>query len=177
VRVDTLKGLFPIILITIVVFIAAGLVTLTDGITSERIRLQEEQQIEEMLKEMFPNFNNYTFEDDIYVIYSGETRAGFAFLASGQGYGGKISILVGIENDMSIKGVNIISQSETPGLGDRITESFFTDKFIGMNISDVKLNQDGGQIDAITCSTISSAAVIDAIRTTGLEKIKSLPDE
>jgi len=46
-----------------------------------------------------------------------------------------------------------------------------------MNISDVKLNQDGGQIDAITCSTISSAAVIDAIRTTGLEKIKSLPDE
>ncbi|GAH58232.1 unnamed protein product, partial [marine sediment metagenome] len=35
---------------------------------------------------------------------------------------------------------------------------------------------DGGQIDAITGSTISSRAVVDAVRATAMEKVKLLKD-
>jgi len=176
VKVKTLMGVFPVIFITVVVFASVGLVTWTDSITRDKIEEQKEQQIQSMLKEMFPSMSEYTFEDDIYTIYSDGAGVGYAFLAVGKGYGGDIDILVGLEDETTIKGITIISQSETPGLGSRIAESSFASKFAGLNIDDVALKQDGGQIDAITGATISSGAVVDAVRVTAMEKVKSLKE-
>ena len=169
-------GVFPIIFITAVVFASVGLVTWTDSITKDKIEEQKEQQIQSMLKEMFPSMSEYTFEDDIYTIYSDGAGVGYAFLAVGKGYGGDIDILIGLEDETTIKGITIISQSETPGLGSRIAESSFASAFAGLNINDVVLRKDGGQVDAITGATISSEAVVDAVRTTALEKVKSLKE-
>jgi len=176
VKIKTLMGVFPIIFITIVVFASVGLVTWTDSITEDKIEEQKEQQIQSMLKEMFPSMSEYTFEDDIYTIFSDGAGIGYVFLAVGKGYGGDIDILIGLEDETTIKGITIISQSETPGLGSRIAESSFASKFAGLNIGDVALKQDGGQIDAITGATISSEAVVDAVRTTAMEKVKSLKE-
>jgi electron transport complex protein RnfG len=63
----------------------------------------------------------------------------------------------------TISGVNIIRQSETPGLGTRIAEPEFTNQFSGKRIEDVRLRQDGGVIDAITGATISSRAITDIV--------------
>jgi len=174
VKVKTLMGVFPIIFITVVVFASVGLVTWTDSVTATKIEEQKEQEIQRMLKEMFPSMSEYTFEDDIYTIYSDGASVGYAFLAVGKGYGGDIDILIGLEDEMTIKGITIISQSETPGLGSRIAESSFASKFAGLNIGDVALKQDGGEIDGITGATISSGAVVDAVRTAAMEKVKSL---
>ena len=174
---DTLKGVFPIIFITIVVFASAALITWTDSITRGEIELQKEQQIQSMLKEMFPGMSEYVFEDDIYIIYSDGAGIGYAFLAVGKGYAGDIDILVGLEDETTIKGITIVSQAETPGLGDRITESSFTDRFGGLDIDSVALRRDGGQIDAITGSTISSATVVNIVRTTAMEKVKALMEK
>jgi electron transport complex protein RnfG len=172
----TFKNAFPIIILTVVVAICVTALTFTDSITRGKIEAQEEQKIQHMLSAMFPNMSRYTFEDDIYTIYSDGDEVGYAFLAVGKGYGGEISILVGLKDENTIKGITIISQTETPGLGSRIAESSFTDRFAGLNIADVALRQEGGQIDAITGSTISSRAVIDAVRTTAMEKVKLLKE-
>ena len=171
---DTLKNAFPVILLTIVVAISVTLLTFTDRLTRDTIEAQEGQKIQNMLSAMFPDMSRYDFEDDIYTIYSDGAKIGYAFLAVGKGYGGDINILVGLEDEATIKGITIISHTETPGLGTRVAESSFTDKFMGLNIDDVALRRDGGQIDAITSSTISSAAVVDAVRTTAMEKVKLL---
>jgi len=174
VKVKSLKGIFPIIFLTIVVLVSVALVTWTDSITKEEIARQEEQQLLEMLEEMFSDMDRYTFEDGIYTIYSDETEIGYAFLAVGKGYGGDINILVGLENDMTIKAVTITKQEETPGLGSRITGSSFTSQFAGLNSENIALKQNGGEIDAITGSTISSGAVVDAVRAAVIEKVESL---
>ena len=170
----TLKNAFPIIILTVIVAICVTALTFTDSLTRGKIEAQEEQRIQHMLSAMFPNMSRYTFEDDIYTIYSDGAEVGYAFLAIGKGYGGDIDILVGLEDETTVKGITIISHTETPGLGSRIAESSFTDKFAGLNIADVALRQEGGQIDAITGSTISSRAVINAVRTTAMEKVKLL---
>ena len=175
-KVNMLRGVFPIIFITIVTFLSVALVTWTDSITSDKIEEQKEQQIQSMLQDIFPNMSEYTFEDDIYTIYSNGAGIGYAFLAVGKGYGGDIDILIGLEDETTIKGITIISQSETPGLGSRIAESSFASRFAGLNIGNVARKQVGGQIDAITGATISSRAVIDAVRTTAMEKVKSLKE-
>jgi len=176
VKVDTLKGVFPVIFITLIVFVAVMLLSVVDGYTREQIEYQEEQKRLGMLTEMFPDMSEYDFEDDIYIIYADGAKIGYAFLAVGRGYGGTITILVGLENETTIKGIAVVSQSETPGLGARITESSFVDEFAGLNISEVAVKRDGGQIDALTGATISSRAVADAVRTTAMEKIKSLEE-
>jgi electron transport complex protein RnfG len=174
VKADTLKKVFPLISVTVVVFIAVILLGLTNTVVRPKIEWQKEQKIQRMLYEIFPNMTEHTLEDDIYMIYSDGAEIGFAFLAVGKGYGGNIDILVGLENETTIKGITIVSHLESPGLGARITESSFRDQFIGVNIADVALRQEGGEIDAITGATISSGAVVEAIRAAAMEKIKSL---
>ena len=173
---NTLKNAFPIIMLTIVVAVCVTLLTYVDSLTRDRIEAQEEEKVQNMLSAMFPEMSRYEFKDDIYMIYSNSDKVGYAFIAIGKGYGGDINILVGLEDETTIKGITIISHKETPGLGTRITEPFFTDMFRGINIDDVALRRDGGQIDAITSSTISSSAVVDAVRNTALEKVKLLED-
>jgi len=174
VKADTLRKVFPIISVTAVVFIAVTLLGLTDTVVRSTIEWQKEQKIQRMLYEIFPNMTEHTLEDDIYMIYSDEAKIGFAFLAVGKGYGGNIDILVGLEDETTVRGITIVSHLESPGLGARITESLFTDQFVGVNIADVALRQKGGKIDAITGASISSGAVVDAIRATVMEKVKSL---
>lgn len=171
---STLKNAFPIILLTIVVAVCVSLLTYVDSLTREKISAQEDEAIKAMLTEMFPEMSRYEFKDDIYTVYSDGSQLGYAFLAIGKGYGGDINILVGLSDATTVKEIKIISQTETPGLGTRITEPFFTDQFVGIDINDIALSRDGGKIDAITSSTISSSAVVEAVRNTALEKVKQL---
>jgi electron transport complex protein RnfG len=173
---DALKKAFPVILLTVVVAISVTLLTFTDRLTRDKIEYQKEQKIQSMLFEIFPNMSRYDFENDIYTIYSDGAKIGYAFLAVGKGYGGDIDILVGLEDETTIKGISIVSHSETPGLGSRITESFFTDQFTGLSIDEVALKRNGGEVDAITGSTISSRAVINAVRETAMEKVKLIEE-
>jgi len=173
---STLRKLFPVIVLTAVVAISVGLLSLTDSLTRSKIEAQEEAKIQTMLSEMFPDMSRYDLEDDIYTIYSDEGKVSYAFIAIGKGYGGDINIMVGLEDENTIKDITIISQVETPGLGTRITESFFTDQFAGISIDDAAEKRDGGQLDAITGSTVSSAAVIEAVRDTAMEKVKLIKE-
>lgn len=175
-KANALKEIFPVIFITLVVFVSVALVSGTDSITKDKIAYQIDQKIQGMLVETFPDMNEYTFTDDIYTIYSDDTLVGYAFLATGKGYGGDIDILVGLEDAQTLKGITIVAQSETPGLGSKIIESSFVSEFVGANIDDIFLKKDGGQIDAITGASISSEAVVDVVRNTAMEKVKSLKE-
>ncbi len=170
-KIKALKGVYPIIFITIIVLISVSLLTWTESIT------KNDSQMLGVLEEMFPTMSEYTFENDIYIIYADGAEIGYAFFTVGKGYKGDIDILVGLEDKTTIKGIIIILQEETPGLGARIAEISFADKFTGLNIVDAVLSQDGGQIDAITGATISSRAVTEAVRTAAIEKVESLKEQ
>jgi len=169
-----IKELYPIIFITLVVLISISLLAFTDYITEAKREEQRELKITKMLSEMFPDMSRYEFVDEIYVVYDDTILIGYAYIARGKGYGGYIDILVGMEDENTIKGINIIKHSESPGLGARIVEDKYRDQYIGLDIADSEMNFNGGKVDSITGATISSKAVADAVRTTALEKVKEL---
>jgi electron transport complex protein RnfG len=168
------KEIFPVVFITVVVLVSVGLLAFTDSITHDMRESQREQKILDMLNEMYPEMSRYTFENDVYTVFADETIAGYAYLAQGKGYGGYIDILVGLEDETTLRGISIIKHSESPGLGARITEDEYRGQYIGLDVDEAELEYDGGQIDAITGATISSKAVADAVRTTAIEKIKEI---
>jgi len=164
--------IYAVAFLTVIVLISVSLLMVINNITAPKVKAQQEAEIKGLLSEMFPVMDNYNYENEIYIIYQDNKEIGYAFLASGKGYGGAINILVGIDMDFRVKDVIIISNTETPGLGSRITESSFTDQFKGLTVDDISLEKNGGKVDAITGATISSNAVVEAIRNTMVEKIE-----
>ena len=59
----------------------------------------------------------------------------------------------------------VLSQAETPGLGAKCVEPAFADQFKGFDPAAKKLavKKDGGDVDAITASTITSRAYSDGL--------------
>lgn len=169
------KKLYPIFIVTLIVFVSVFSLSSAYRYAEPKIKEQEERARLANLKKLFPDMTDYRTQDDIYVVAAGDKTIGYAFLAVGKGYGGKINILVALEDENTIKGIAILSHLETPGLGARVAKPAFTDRFAGKKIQDIKLKSKGGQIDGITGSTISSRAVIDAVGKTALEKAKLLP--
>ncbi|MCE5330077.1 RnfABCDGE type electron transport complex subunit G [bacterium] len=155
---------YPVIFLAIIVLVAVVLLMYVNNITRAKILEQREAKIVNQLKNIFPDVDKYEFKDDIYIILKDNKSIGYAFIAKGKGYGGEIQTLVGIDKDFAVKEITVMSNSETPGLGSKITLSSFTGQFKGLKSSEVVLSKDGGQVDAITGATISSRAVTDSVR-------------
>lgn len=105
---------------------------------------------------------DYTY----YTVYKGDAVAGYAIKTSATGFGGPINVMVGVTADGVIYNTSVLSQSETPGLGAKCSEPSFADQFKMFNPWEKKLSvkKDGGDVDAITASTITSRAYVNALQ-------------
>jgi len=165
---------YPVVFLAIIVTVSVVLLIAVNSLTSSVVESRRVEEITGILEEIFPEMSQYELEGEVYIIYQDEAKAGYAFKASGSGYGGDIDIVVGLDNNFGIIGISILSQTETPGVGTKITESSFTDQFKGLSVSDIALKSEGGKIDAITGATISSRAVVDAVKEKMVEIIDTL---
>ena len=86
----------------------------------------------------------------------GETFA-VAIEGRGKGFHGTIGVMVGVSKQGKITDIAITSQSETPGIGSRITEPSFTAQFQGLPATGEP------KIDGISGATYSSRGVMDAV--------------
>ncbi|MBO4907275.1 MAG: RnfABCDGE type electron transport complex subunit G [Bacteroidaceae bacterium] len=81
-------------------------------------------------------------------------------------FGGDLVVLVGFADDGSIKGYTILETHETPGLGEKAGKWFQADgkgSIIGKQAGSLTVSKDGGDVDAITASTITSRAFLRAV--------------
>ena len=94
------------------------------------------------------------------------TITGYAVnIINTQGYGGAISILTGTDSKGAVYGIAIIYHSETPGLGDKITNKSFLDLFQGFTVNDkIAVKKDGGTIEQFSGATISPRAVAAGVK-------------
>ena len=74
--------------------------------------------------------------------------------------------MVGLDNSGVISDIVVLEQKETPGLGTKMKEERFLRQYRGKDPStfDIKVKQDGGEIDALTGATISTRAFSEAVQ-------------
>ena len=79
---------------------------------------------------------------------------------SPKGYGGNVWLMVGLLPDGNIQNISVLEHKETPGLGTKMNDDEFKSQFIGKNPStfSLKVQKDGGDVDALTGATITSRA-------------------
>lgn len=109
---------------------------------------------------------------ELFPAFKGGELAGTAIKTyTRTGFSGYISIMAGIDKDGNISGYSVLDHAETPGLGSKM-DTWFNNaskpnqNVIGKNptTTNFTVSKDGGDIDAITASTITSRAFLDALR-------------
>ena len=96
-----------------------------------------------------------------------ETSAGYAVQVEPAGFGGGINMMVGVDFEGKVTGISIISHAETAGLGAVAAANTgageaFRSQFVGKT-GELSVTKDGGDIDAISSSTITSRAVTEGV--------------
>ena len=90
---------------------------------------------------------------------------GVCVITAANGYGGEISILTGIDKELKVTGIDILSHSETPGLGANATKPEFKEQYTGKKEGlGIDKNAPGeNEIQAMSGATITSTAVTKAV--------------
>ncbi len=155
-----------------VICLASTLVlAFTYEVTKPRIDAAMKSEEQNALKTVMPEadfFKTCTVDGaEYFEALSRSALIGYCLKATGPGYGGYITMIIGIDTKGVIKGIRILEQQETPGLGSRInevlpgeSEPHFLKQFAGKDARTISL---GKGIDAITGATISSKAVTDTV--------------
>ena len=168
-----LKSTLPnmVIVLTSIAVIAGLALGYVNSVTEEPIRLIKEQQLSDGIKAVLAA-DELTVEstdtlENGSVIY--RTDKGVAVQATDpNGFGGKLTILVGFDSEVTIQGYRILETAETPGLGAKADQWFQEGQkgnIIGMSPAknNMTVSKDGGEVDAITASTITSRAFLRAV--------------
>lgn len=164
--------------ITLVASAGVGAVNM---ITAEPIAEAEQAAKVRALEQVLPGFENTRSEtltiDDmpitVYTATQADATVGYAVESmSKQGFGGAITLMVGFTPEGKVVNVNVLKQTETPGLGTKMADvgnpllqSVQGQRLEEKTLVDGKLavRKDGGDVDALTAATISSRAYVDAI--------------
>jgi electron transport complex protein RnfG len=184
-----MKEIFRLMLVlTTICFVAAVALARVYQLTREPIAHQKRLEVLRAIRAVLPEIDNEPDKDTLHLQLGDGTEGhtkeitffrgrdegklvGVAFVVeSREGYGGTIEIMLGVDPQGTILGVEILSHLETPGLGAKIAGKSFRRQFVGRSLDTTKwaVRKDGGDIDQITGATISPRAVVKAIHE-GLE--------
>ena len=184
-----MNGIPRLVLVLTLITAGAGLIlSMVESVTREPIAEQRRLEMLRALQAVLPPADNSPDEDTVQLVTGTDKRGrdvqrtffrgrsdgqvnGIAFkVVAPDGYSGNIDVMVGIDPDGTVVGIEILSHNETPGLGDKIVLPEFKKIFVGKNLdnADWRVKKDGGEFDQITGATISPRAVVGAVRK-GLE--------
>ena len=159
------------ICLLVICLVCSALLAGVYALTAEPIAAAAKAKNEAAIKEVLPE-TAVTIEEEKTIVFDGQTytynrafdelgnTVGCAINVNALGFGGPIAIKVGFDVNGVIWNSKVLSQAETPGLGAKCVEPAFSEQFKGFNPAEKKLavKKDGGDVDAITASTITSRA-------------------
>ena len=161
-----------LVVLTVIAIVAAGVLASVNAVTAPQIEKINAENLAAGIKAVMGNDDikvSEPWEVDAFTAYDINDKQGNllgkAVVTTENGFGGPLKVLVGFNTDGDILGYTVLEHAETPGLGAKAGE-WFQDKIIGMNpgTNNFTVSKDGGEVDAITASTITSRAFLRAIQ-------------
>lgn len=160
----------------VICLVCSALLAMVNHVTSGTIAEVKAKKNADAIMEVLPD-SAAVIEDQSEIEYNGVkytynrafdelgNTVGCAINVAPSGFGGAIEIKVGFDVNGVIWNTKVLKQSETPGLGAKCVEPAFSDQFKNLDPSKkvLKVQKDGGDINAITASTITSRAYADGV--------------
>ena len=177
---STFKNMF--LSLSIICLAVALLLAQVNKMTAKPIAEAKALKLQNAIGEVVSEFDNDPVAESYMIVGEGgdsllvypatkdDEVVGFAISSSANGFAGEIQIMVGFDMDDKVVNYEILQHAETPGLGSKMGDWFKdiesnSKSIIGrdMSLGALAVKNDGGDIDAITASTITSRAFLNAI--------------
>ncbi|MDO4153719.1 MAG: RnfABCDGE type electron transport complex subunit G [Clostridia bacterium] len=167
--------LIPAVSLLLICVVVTALLGITNSVTAPQIEKLALETQEAAKKEVLPDAAAFSDEKqtekdgEAYPYFEGLSDSGevlgYVFQTSAKGYGGDISVMVGVNTDGTVAGVSILSISETAGLGMNAKNESFLNQFLGKSgtIGVQKNGSSDTEIQALTGATITSKAMASAV--------------
>ena len=172
-----------VLVLTGVAVVMGGILAYVNHLTEGPIAQQKEKALADGIKTVMVcdeitvastdtvRQNDAKGKEHTYIIYQAKDAQGrdlgAAVESTTGGFGGDLKVLVGFDADGKILGYTLLEHAETPGLGakaDRWFQRGEKGDIIGKTPNEpLTVSKDGGQVDAITASTITSRAFLLAV--------------
>ena len=171
-----------VLVLTSVAVIMGGILALVNHLTEGPISEANKQKTDDGIKAVMVCDNlvvaqTDTVKQDIngkeytYIIYQVKDAQGkdlgAAVESTTMGFGGDLKVMVGFDPEGTILGYTLLAHTETPGLGAKADKWFQKGEkgdIVGKSPAEpLTVSKDGGQVDAITASTITSRAFLLAV--------------
>lgn len=168
-----------LLVLTGVTMISVALLAYVNELTKGPIAEANAKALSEAVKAVVPGFDNdpiaekrmQEMDGASFAIYPATKEGqyiGAAVEASSMGFGGELKVLVGFDAQGNILDYSVLQHAETPGLGSKSVDWFKKGNagdITGMNPGqgELTVSKDGGQVNAITASTITSRAFLAAV--------------
>lgn len=179
--------------LTVVAVLSGVILSAVYNSADPLIQANREKELKEAIFLVLPEARDYRAVEkavgkEKFTVYIGLDSkgepVGVAFKADGGGFQGNIAIMVGMGLEyLKLKGIKVLEQLETPGLGNRISEPAFEDQFKGIDVTPRieyiknRKPEKPNQIQAITGATISSDAVVKNLNNAIAKVVSSFPVE
>lgn len=164
-----------------VAVIMGAVLAFVNKVTAPAIKAINEKNTQDAIAAVLPGIKSDKIEDEettlkidgkdyefvLHKAMAGGECVGTAVESTTGGFGGNLKIMVGLDKEGKILGYSLLEHAETPGLGAK-ADTWFQEgqkgNIIGKNPSSpLTVSKDGGEIDAITASTITSRAFLLAV--------------
>ena len=173
-----------IIVLVAVAVVSGGLLAWVNNVTEAPIKEQEKKALDNGIKSVMgvddlkvtakdELTKNIGGKDYTFIVHkTSDAQGNFlgaAIESTTMGFGGDLKVLVGFDGEGNLLGYTILQHAETPGLGAKADKWFQKDgkgNIIGRSMDVSKplvVNKDGGDVDAITASTITTRAFLKAV--------------
>ena len=104
----------------------------------------------------------------LYQALSGGRQIGYVAEVTAGGFGGTLSMVVGVDMDGAVTGVSVTDNSETANIGTKVVnDQAVLDRFIGMSHEDgeITVNSGSNRFDGVSGATVSSRGVTSGVNT------------
>lgn len=160
--------------LTAIALVAAAALAALNGVTKEPIAQAQQAKVERAISAVLPAFDRLEDRDVdgtlCHIGYDADGNFVGAAVEAGndKGFGGHLQLMVGFDKEGQVAGYQILETHETPGLGAKADQWFQEGNkgdIIGSRPADGALGvkKDGGTVDAISGSTITSRAFLGIV--------------
>lgn len=174
----------PALILFIICVVVTAALSFTYNATKETIDLQAFEkalharsqvlpgagEFKEIDLQLYPELLENKKIEEIFEGTKDNNTIGYVISIIVQGYGDKMVVVAGIDSDGTLISANVREHSETPGLGSKVAEQPFLSQLNGINKEDnirvvkTKVGTHREEINAVTGATISSNAVVGAVK-------------
>lgn len=145
------------IICTVITFALAAVYNVTEPVIAEG----EVAAANAVRMEVLPEAQGFTeitaqLPEGVTEAYRADNGAGYVFTSQAKGFGGAVVYMIGMDEDGAVVGINLFSHEETPGLGTKIGEPEYLQRYYG--------DVDPDTVDAVTGATRTTNSLKNSLR-------------